>query len=138
MEIRSNVVAETPAQRVVMSFFDALGGTGTLESVFTPDATWTVWGDSPLAGRYEGRDAVVNGFHAEAGKLFLPGAEGILEIDSLIGAGSTVAVEFSYQTTTALQRRYHNHYVEVFDVRDVKVAHVREYMDTQHLGKVCY
>lgn len=138
MNIETGVVPTTGAQRVVMAFFKALGDSDALAKVFAPDATWTVWGDFPFSGTHSGREAVVMGFHAEAAKLFSPDHPGVLQVTDLIGEGPTVAAEFNFQATTALGRPYHNHYVEVFEVDDNQIRHVREYMDTKHLGKVCY
>ncbi|BCB74807.1 hypothetical protein GCM10022251_53440 [Phytohabitans flavus] len=138
MDIQAPTSPATDAQRVVMDFFAALGDTAALTGVFTEDATWTVWGDSPLAGIHIGREAVVSGFHAEAGKLFDPDYPGVLTVERLIGDGPTVAAEFTYRTRTALGRPYHNHYVEVFEVDGDRIRAVREYMDTAHFGAVCY
>ncbi|HTL42062.1 MAG TPA: nuclear transport factor 2 family protein [Pseudolysinimonas sp.] len=131
-------IPQSPAQSVVDRFFHALAGESPLADIFHEEATWTVWGSSPLAGTHRGRDAVLNGFHAEAGRLFDPEADGVLTVHRYIGVDDVVAAEFEYRTTTALNRAYHNHYVEVFEVRGDHVLRVREYMDTDHFRKVCY
>jgi ketosteroid isomerase-like protein len=138
MKVDISVEPTTADQDTALSFFRALGGEGALGEIFTSDATWTVWGDSPLAGTYHGREAVLTDFHARAAELFDADADGRLEVKKLIGEHHTVAAEFEFQTTTALGRKYHNHYVEVFEIRGSHIAHVREYMDTEHLRKVCY
>jgi ketosteroid isomerase-like protein len=131
--------AESPSQEVVLSFFDALGNSEALNSIFALDATWTLWGDSTFAGTYSGRKAVVEGFHARAAALFEPNFPGVFEIRGLIGTSDVVAAEFSYQTRSALGRSYHNHYVEVFEVNgEGLIQNVREYMDTQHFARMCF
>ena len=92
-------------------------------------------GRFPLAGTYSGRDAVVSGFHSTAARLFSADHAGVLELIQLIGDGPIVAAEFTFRTMTALDRPYHNHYVEVFEIDGSQIKHVREYMDTQHLRK---
>ncbi|WP_328912301.1 MULTISPECIES: nuclear transport factor 2 family protein [unclassified Streptomyces] len=138
MEIQTEISPTTDAQHLVMRFFEALGDSTALSEVFAPDVTWTVWGNSPLAGTHTGREAVVHGFHAEAGKLFSADHPGTLTVTQFIGDGPTVAAEFNYRTMTALGRQYHNHYVEVFEVEGDHIRKVREYMDSQHFGAVCY
>jgi len=138
MDITLLVEPSSEAQEVVIAFFRALGNRAKLMDVFADDATWTVWGNLPFSGTHQGRTAVVEDFHESAAALFDKDFPGSLEITALIGEGPVVAAEFHYQTRTALGRDYHNHYTEVFEVRDGKIQHVREYMDTQHLAAVCY
>jgi uncharacterized protein len=138
MNVTTTIEPRTEPQKVVMSFFEALGDQEALSAVFAPDATWTCWGDFPISGTHTGREAVLVDFHEAASKLFSPDHEGVLEVTALIGDGPTVAAEFNFRTVTALGRQYHNHYVEVFEVAGTQITHVREYMDTQHLGSVCY
>jgi len=136
---KAQVQAVSASQEVVLSFFKALGSSDALNAIFASDASWTLWGDSSFAGTYSGRQAVVEGFHAKAAALFDPDFSGVFEIVGLIGTGSTVAAEFTYQTRSAIGRPYHNHYVEVFEVNeDGLIQNVREYMDTQHFARVCF
>jgi ketosteroid isomerase-like protein len=139
MRIVQSVSPSSDDQAVVLSFFDALPeGREALERVFSADATWTVWGDLPFSGVHRGRRAVLDDFHAVAGRLFDLDADGVLEVTGLIGEGPVVAAEFNYRTRTAIGRTYHNHYVEVFEVEDGLIKRVREYMDTNHLRSVCF
>jgi uncharacterized protein len=138
MDTLLRVQPSSEAQEVVIRFFRALGNHAQLMDVFAEDATWTVWGNLPFSGTHRGRTAVVEGFHEPAAALFDKDFPGSLEITCLIGEGPEVAAEFHYRTRTALGREYHNHYVEVFEIRDGKIQHVREYMDTQHLCGACY
>jgi ketosteroid isomerase-like protein len=139
MGTQGQVEAVSPSQEVVLSFFRALGSSDALNAIFASDATWTLWGDTSFAGTYQGREAVVEGFHAKAAALFDPNFIGVFKVTGLIGTGSTVAAEFSYQTRSALGRSYHNRYVEVFDLNDVGlIQNVREYMDTQHFARACF
>jgi uncharacterized protein len=137
MRVQIDVTPESDAQQVVLSFFEALGSREKLIEVFDERATWTVWGYAPFSGVHEGRNAVVDGFHAETGKLFVDDGTSVLTVKTLIGMGPVVAAEFEYESPTAIGRQYHNHYVEVFEVLDGKIVHVREYMDTQHLAYAC-
>jgi uncharacterized protein len=137
MRVDLRVAPVSEAQQTVISFFQALGDTQRLIDVFEEQATWTVWGDFPFSGTHSGRDAVVYGFHADAAKLFADDETAVLTVKALIGEGPVVAAEFEYQTPTAIGKRYHNHYVEVFEVRSGKILHVREYMDTSHLQQAC-
>jgi ketosteroid isomerase-like protein len=137
MRVERSVEAVCDTQRAALAFFDALEHPEQLMDVFTEDATWTVWGEFPFSGTHSGRDAVVNGFHADAGRLFVDDGTSVLTVKGLIGEGPTVAVEFEYVSPTAAGKQYHNHYVEVFEVASGKIAHVREYMDTLHLKNAC-
>jgi hypothetical protein len=137
MRIDCTVIPASEAQKTVISFFQALGDSQKLIDIFDENATWTVWGDFPISGEHSGRHAVVYDFHAAAAKLFADDETSVLTVKALIGEGPVVAAEFEYQTPTAIGKRYHNHYVEVFEVRSGKIMHAREYMDTLHLQQVC-
>jgi len=104
-------------------------------SLMTDDAVWRIAGKkelSPAAGDY-GKDRL--------GRLFdrmLSQLESGLQMTVLrsIGEGDSLAVEVESSGDLKNGRRYRQQYHFAIELRDGKIAAVREYLDTQHAFEV--
>lgn len=106
---------------------DAIG------ALLTDDATWTMPGDLPVSGRYEGRAAVLGDFLANAAALFEPGSLRF-EPQTIVAEGRHAIAEYTGTGRAADgQREYRNRYCMVFELRDGRISAVREYLDTAHV-----
>ena len=122
-------------KRLVHAFLAAMNrmDVEAIGALLTDDATWTMPGDLPVSGRYEGRAAVLGDFLANAAALFEPGSLRF-ELETVLTDGSHAIAEY---TGTGRaddgQREYRNHYCMVFELRDGRISAVREYLDTAHV-----
>jgi len=94
----------TDAKAVVQGYLDALlaGDLEGIRACFAPDATWTIYGDLPIAGPWHGRDAIVDDFLGTVGwDLFEAGSGPEFEFPTLIGEGNTVALEWRVTARSA-------------------------------------
>jgi ketosteroid isomerase-like protein len=136
-----NTVTTTDAKAVVQGYLDALVA-GDLEAIresFAEDATWTIYGDLPIAGPWYGRDAIVDEFLTAVGStLFEPGSGPSFEFPTLIGEGDTVALEWKVRARSAAGADYRNHYCGIFVVADGRIAAIREYLDSEYAERVLF
>ena len=129
----------TPKQ-VVQRYLDALvqGDIATIRASFAEDATWTIHGELPIAGPWEGRDRIVDDFLGRVGgSLFEPGSQSF-EFPTLIAEGDTVALEWRVSARTARGAAYENAYCGFFVVRDGRIRAVREYLDSGYAARTLF
>jgi ketosteroid isomerase-like protein len=122
------------SKQVVQRYLDALvnGDIDTVRDSFAEDATWTIYGDLPIAGPWRGRDRIVDEFLSRVGgSLFEPGSQSF-EFPTLISEGDTVALEWRVRARTAAGADYDNAYCGILTVRDGRIAAVREYLDSAY------
>ena len=105
------------------------GDEHAIRESFAENATWRLDGKLPISGTWHGRETIMSEFLATAISYFEPGSVN-LEITSLIAEGERVAMEWTSRARTKRGNKYENHCIGVFTVRDGKIEHVREYMDT--------
>jgi uncharacterized protein len=130
----------TDEKRVIQRYLDALvdGDIDTIRDSFSEDATWTIYGDLPIAGPWRGRDSIVDDLLSGAvGALFEAGSH-TFEFPTMIAEGGTVALEWHVQARSATGAPYDNNYCGIFVVHDGKIAAVREYLDTRYAAKVLF
>lgn len=132
----------TTSKDVVQGYLGALVA-GDLEGIrasFAPDATWTIYGDLPIAGPWHGRDAIVDEFLTAVGStLFEPGSGPSFEFPTLIGEGDTVALEWRVDARAAATgEEYRNNYCGIFVVRDGQITAIREYLDSGYAARVLF
>jgi uncharacterized protein len=130
----------TDAKGVIQRYLDALvaGDVEIIRDSFTEDATWTIYGDLPIAGPWHGRDSIVDDFLGGAvGALFEAGSH-VFEFPTMVAEGDTVALEWHVQARSVAGEPYDNKYCGIFIVRDGKIAAVREYLDTRYAAKVLF
>ncbi len=128
------------SKQVIRRYLDALvaGDIDTIRDSFAQDATWTIYGDLPIAGPWSGRDQIVDEFLGTvAGSLFQPGSQ-TFEFPMLIGEGETVALEWRVRARAANGADYNNSYCGIFIVRDGKIQTIREYLDSGYAAKTLF
>ena len=131
----------TAATRAVVSTYVAAlqnGDIATLRTSFAPDATWSLRGDLPVSGTWTGPDAILDGFLAAMIATLDPTAPVGQTVRTIVADGGTAVAEWTSHARSANGENYENDYAVVFDVRDGKIAAVREYFDTAYAGRVLF
>jgi len=124
-------------ERAVVDFFAALssGDLQRLAAYLHADLSWTAMiVEIPGAGRHEGRDKILNEFLGPVRGAFAPGDPKV-HIDSMISSGDLVMTETHATGKRADGKDYFNRYAWAFELRDGKIAHVREYMDSLYVAR---
>jgi len=129
----------TPLQ-VLDRYLDALlaGDLGAIRTSFAEDAAWTLHGDLPISGPWQGRDAIVDDFLVKVGgELFAPGTQ---RFDWLTRTADDRAavLEWRVRATTRKGRDYDNRYLAIFEVADDHITAVREYTDVAYVRRVLF
>jgi hypothetical protein len=129
------VQADNDAERTVLKFLDTLS-TGDLEAIrawFAPDAVWQVQAKAvPGAGTHKGRDVIVDKFLAPVRGMFVEGDPKI-HVSAIASKGPLVMAEIRGQGKLKDGRPYDNLYAWAFEVKDGKIAVIREYMDSHYI-----
>ena len=125
-------------EQLVRDFFATLS-TGDLEALrqlIHPDGSWEAMARAiPGAGLTEGRDAVIDEFLAPVRGLFEEGDPKIT-VKRLFSSGDLVAAETEAIGTLRNGNHYHNRYAWIIEIKDDRVCHLREYMDTAYIMSV--
>ena len=132
------VAAGNANEQVVLDFFDRLNAEDLegVRAILTEDATWIPQvRDIPGAGEYRGRDVIVDVFLAPIRSVFADGSPSN-EILSIASGGSLVMLESHGTGSLADGRPYDNRYAWAFEVREGKVAAIREYMDSHYISRL--
>ena len=122
----------TDSRSILRRYVSAVeaGDEQTIRDLFADDASWTLAaGDLPIAGTWQGRDAILDDFLATALSYYEPGSVR-LEITGMIAEGERVVLEWTSRARTRGGRPYANDCIGVFAIRGGKIRSVREYMDT--------
>jgi ketosteroid isomerase-like protein len=123
------------SERVVRTFF-ALLNAEDLEGVralLTEDAAWLPMAKNmPGAGQYRGRDVIVDDFLKPIRGMFAKGSPSN-EILSMASKGPLVLVETHGTGSLQDGRAYDNRYAWAFQIRDGKIAELREYLDSLYI-----
>lgn len=125
---------------VLSDYLDALssGDLERVEAFFAPEVTWTIHGTLPLAGKYEGRAAVVKFLATAMGRLFAPGTQKFT-FGQVLADGDTAILEWNVTGVgAATGLTYDNSYCGLFEIHDGRIHAVREYFDTDHVRHVLY
>jgi ketosteroid isomerase-like protein len=125
-------------ERCVLAFFDRLNAADLegVRALLTPDAAWIPQArDIPGAGEYRGRDVIVDGFLRPVRGLFADGSPHN-RILSMASNGSVVLAESHGTGHLKDGRPYDNRYAWAFEIRDGKVAEVREYLDSHYIARL--
>lgn len=129
------VTASSPNEQTVLDFFAALSR-GDLEAVralLHEDATWTPQvREVPGAGVHKGHKGIVDEFLAPVRGLFAPGDPKVV-VESIVSKGPLVMVESRGVGKLRDGRPYENLYAWALEVREGKVAAIREYMDSHYV-----
>jgi uncharacterized protein len=123
---------------LVREFFATLsnGDLETLRTLIHPNGSWEVMAVSvPGAGLTAGGDAVIDEFLMPVRGMFEPGDPKI-EVKRTFSAGDLVCAETEARGMLSNGNAYHNRYAWVIEIKDGKVCHLREYMDTAYIASV--
>ena len=129
-----NIEENKQIVRQFLGHFKRSDATGMIEGM-TEDATWWVNGKPHLfssAGtksREQVRKMLENMFSA-----YVDGLD--VEIIAMIGEGDRIAAEARSHAITKSGRVYANEYSFLFQIRDGKIAGVREYTDLLHVLEI--
>jgi|SRR5437660_8544948 len=112
----------------------AQGNSRPLVESMADDFCWTVTGSNRWAGKYQGKQNVLNGLLAELrsridGRIKTIGHRFIAE-------GDFVVVEARGNNTTKTGVPYNNSYCFVIRLAEGKLQEIIEYMDTEMVSKV--
>jgi uncharacterized protein (TIGR02246 family) len=135
------MTTDTSATRqVVEAYVAALqrGDIDALRASFTPDATWWLRGDLPTAGVWKGPDQILDGFLARMTAQLDTTRPLSQELKHVIADGDLAVAEWTSRATTRSGAAYENDYAVVFEVRDGRIAAVREYFDTGYAQRVLF
>lgn len=127
----------TPVEETVFAFFAALGSEDweATRALMTDDVQWTVMARGvPGEGTHQGADAIF-AFIKPVRALFEVGSPQ-LTIRSVTSAGPRVIMESHGGGQLKDGRAYDNNYVMVVEVRDGRVAALREYMDSHYVHEL--
>ena len=131
---------ETDSKALIQRYVAAVaaGDVQTARELFAPGATWTLAaGDLPIAGTWEGRDAIIDEFLAMVQSYYAPGSITI-EVTGMLAEDRQVAVQWTSRARTRTGEPYENGCIGVFTVADGRIQHVREYMDTLYAQDVVF
>ena len=114
---------------VIRRAFEAWrAGTGSVFDLLTPDATWTIVGNCPVARTYRGKsdfmDMMIKPFSARLSTRLVPTAP------TLYGDGDMVIAYFSASAIAKDGRPYRNTYTWYMQVRDNKIFNAIAFFDT--------
>jgi len=128
------------AKHVVQRYLDALlaGDIDAIRDSFAEDATWTIYGDLPIAGPWNGRDQIVDDFLTTVGSSLYEAGSQSFEFPTLIADGDTVALEWRVHARTAAGADYDNNYCGIFLVEEDKIQTVREYLDSGYAARTLF
>ena len=123
---------------VVRNFFELLNAEDLegVRALLTEDAAWLPQArDMPGAGEYRGRNVIVDDFLRPIRGMFAPGSPSN-RILSMASNGSLVLVETHGTGHLQDGRSYDNRYAWAFELRDGRIAVLREYLDSYYIGRL--
>jgi ketosteroid isomerase-like protein len=123
---------------LVDRYFELLQkGDPAVAELFAKDARWLAPQSSPVGRLHEGLDAVLA---LMASGLGLYDTTRPMQIERTAGlAGEElVYVEMTIRATTGQGEPYENHYVMVFQIRDGRIAEVREHVDSLYAQRLLF
>ena len=126
------------SETVVRKFFELLNAEDLegVRALLSEDAAWIPQArDMPGAGEYRGRNVIVDTFLKPIRAMFAPGSPSN-RILSLASNGELVLVETHGTGHLKDGRPYDNRYAWAFEVRDGKVAMIREYLDSYYIVRL--
>jgi len=129
------ITASSPNEQTVLDFFATLsrGDLDGVRALLHEDATWTPQvREVPGAGTHKGHKGIIDEFLMPVRGLFEPGDPKVT-IDSLVSKGPLVMVESRGVGKLRDGRPYSNLYAWAIEVRDGKIAAIREYMDSHYV-----
>jgi uncharacterized protein len=125
-------------KQLIRDYFDAVGSGASdkVVAAFADDVVWWVPPSSPMAGTYKGKEAVL-GMFAKGVSLYAPKPMKI-DVLGMVADEKKVAAEVHISATTAKGADYSNYYHFLFELRDGKIAGVKEYVDTLYAQRTLF
>ena len=131
-------MGQSNQETVVRKFFELLNAEDLegVRALLSEDAAWIPQArDMPGAGEYRGRNVIVDTFLKPIRAMFAPGSPSN-RILSLASNGELVLVETHGTGHLKDGRPYDNRYAWAFEIRDGKVAMIREYLDSYYIVRL--
>jgi uncharacterized protein len=128
MSIESNV-------RLVKTLFEAIGSDDTqaLELLVADDLEWVIPGeDWPLAGIHRGQSGLSRLLATESEKIELERSE---TREYVAQGNRVVVVGFARGKIKATGKTFEDDWIFAITVRNGRLTHIREYVDTQALAR---
>lgn len=122
-------MSETENKQFIRQAFEAwAAGTGGVFDLLTPDATWTIVGNSAVAGMYRSRkefmDRVIRPFNARMATPLTP------VLHALYADGDTVIAYFEASATPRDGKPYQNTYTWYLQVCDKSIVEAIPFFDS--------
>ena len=131
-------VAENANERVALQWFERLsaGDFDALRAMLHPEATWTlqVSGVQGAGSAYKGTKAIIDDFLMPVRLGLFEAGDPKMLIDNVLSKGSLVCVECRGVGRMKSGREYRSLYCWFVDIKDGKVAAIREYMDSYYVS----
>jgi len=105
------------------------GNIDTFLGNLADDVTWTFFGSHRFAGTIRGKSALVSELFEPLGAVLEGGIK--VHIDSLTAEGDRVVMEARGEARARSGVPYNNNYCIVITVKDGRIQHVREYLDSE-------
>ena len=122
-------------KKLIKSYFKMIAtGSPKLPELLADDVVWWVPPGSDMAGTYEGKAKVLEFMGSGVG-LYDPSVPMKISVEDMVAEGSSVCVQFVLEARTAAGRDYRNHYHIAFELRDGRIARVKEYVDTAYANE---
>ncbi|HEY2241246.1 MAG TPA: nuclear transport factor 2 family protein [Streptosporangiaceae bacterium] len=127
-------------RRAVAGYVAALqgGDTGALRASFTPEATWTIRGDLPVAGTWTGPREIIDGFLARMFATLDPGRPVTQDLHRIIADGDWAVAQWTSHARARNGVPYDNDYAVVFHVTGGHIDAVTEFCDTSYMKQVLF
>lgn len=123
------------SKALVREYFDRIAsGDPRLPDLLADDVVWWIPPGSRLGGTLRGKPAVLE-LMARAFALFAPEPAPKIELDRMVAEDDCVCVQFQIRARSAQGREYHNFYHLAFELRDGRIAGVKEYVDTAYANE---
>jgi ketosteroid isomerase-like protein len=131
-------MGQSNQESVVRKFFELLNAEDLegVRALLSEDAAWIPQArDMPGAGEYRGRNVIVDTFLKPIRAMFAQGSPSN-RILSMASNGELVLVETHGTGHLKDGRPYDNRYAWAFEIRDGKVAMIREYLDSYYIVRL--
>ena len=125
-------------RQVVLDYLDAVsrGDRDAALAAFHADATWKRPPSLGGTGIFEGRDAIFDVYFAADEELYETGTRSYdFEVTGTVAEANRVAVEMRHRGHTLDGRPYETDYHVLFELRDGRIAAVREYFDSLYIKR---
>jgi ketosteroid isomerase-like protein len=125
---------------IVAGYVAALqrGDIEALRASFTPEATWTIRGDIPVAGTWTGPGEILEGFLARVTETLSAEAPVTQDLHRIIADGDYAVAEWTSHARARDGAPYDNDYAVVFHITDGRIDAVTEYCDTSYMKRVLF